>query len=115
MICLTLKPSQNISKIIGVSSWSPSSLHLNPLDYATQHIRENKTNTTSNPNIGSLKTATEEEGNKISEEFILIARKSFQRHIDTKNFKMVAILSEFTVLCPSYFVVYLFKLKVILF
>ena len=32
---------------------------LNPLDYAIWSILENKTNTTSHPNIGSLKTSIE--------------------------------------------------------
>ena len=40
---------------------------LNPLDYAIRDVLEGKTNTTSNPNIGSLKTAFEEEWNKMSE------------------------------------------------
>ena len=44
---------------------------------------ENKTNATSHPNIGLLKTNIEEEWNKISEEFILKACKSFRRHVDT--------------------------------
>ena len=46
-------------------------------------ILENKTNTTSHPNIGLLKTAIEEEWNKMSEEFILNACKLFRRHVDT--------------------------------
>ncbi len=43
------------------------------------HFRKLKTNTTFHPNIGSLKTAIEEEWNKMSEEFILKACKSFQK------------------------------------
>ena len=35
------------------------------------------------PNIGSLKTAIEEEWNKMPEEFILKGCKSFRRHTDT--------------------------------
>ena len=50
---------------------------LNPFDYAGWGIQENKTNTTSHPNIGSLKTTFEEEWNEISDEFILKAIKSF--------------------------------------
>ena len=50
--------------------------NLNLLDYAL----ENKTNVTSN--IVSLKTAIEEEWNKMSEEFILKAYKSFRRRVD---------------------------------
>ena len=55
---------------------------LNPLDYAIWGILENKTNATSHPNIGLLKAAIEKEWNKMSEEFILNACKSFQRHVD---------------------------------
>ena len=54
---------------------------LNPniylLDYAIWGILEDKTNATSHPNIGLLKTAIEEEWNKMSEEFILKACKSY--------------------------------------
>ena len=73
MICLTLKPSQNISEIIGVSLWLPSSPDLNLLDYTIWGVLENKTKATSHPNIGSFKTVIEEEWNKMSEEFILKA------------------------------------------
>ena len=55
----------------------------NPLDYAIWGVLENKTNATSHPNIGSLTTAIGEEWNKMSEEFILKARKSFWRRDDT--------------------------------
>ena len=50
-----------IFKITGISLWPPSNLDLNPLDYTIWDILENKTNTTSHPNIGSLKTAIDEE------------------------------------------------------
>ena len=56
---------------------------LNLLDYVIWAILENKTNPTSHPNIGSLKTAIEEEWNKMSEEFILKACKAFRRRVDT--------------------------------
>ena len=46
---------------------------LNSLDLAILGVLENKTSATSPPNIGSLKTAIEEEWNKMSEEFILKA------------------------------------------
>ena len=46
---------------------------LNPLDYAIWGILENQTNATSHPNIGLLKSAIEEELNKISAEFNLKA------------------------------------------
>ena len=55
----------------------------NPLDYAIWGVLENKTNATSQPNIGSLKTAIEEEWNKMSEEFILKACKLFRKLVDT--------------------------------
>ena len=44
------------------------------------------------------------------EEFILKASKSSRRHVDRiTGEKMAAILSKFTVLCPSsYFVAYFF-------
>ena len=35
------------------------------------------------PNIGALKIAIEEEWNRMSEEFILKAYKSFRRRVDT--------------------------------
>ena len=69
--------------MIGVSLWPPSSPDHNHLNRAIWGILENKTNATSHPNIGLLKTAMEEERNKTSEEFILKARKLFQRHVDT--------------------------------
>ena len=71
MIYLTLKRSKQISEIIRVSLWPPSSPNLYPLDYAKWGVLENKTNATLHQNIGSLKTAIEEEWNKMSEEFIL--------------------------------------------
>ena len=46
-------------------------------------ISKNKTSATSHPNIGLLKTAIEEEWNKMSEEFIFKACKSFQKHVNT--------------------------------
>ena len=49
----------------------------NPLDYAVWGVLENKANTISHQNIGSLKTVIEEESNKMSEEFILKACKPF--------------------------------------
>ena len=41
----------------------------NPLDYELWDVLESKTNATSHSNIGSLKTAMEVEGNKMSKEF----------------------------------------------
>ena len=51
--------------------------YLKHLNYAIWGILENKTNTTSHLNIRLLKTAIEKEWNKMSEEFILKACKSF--------------------------------------
>ena len=71
---------------------------LNPIDYFIWDVLENKTNATSHPNIGSLMTVTEEQWNKISEEFMLKICKSFWRRVETIiEKKMVAILSKFTV------------------
>ena len=52
--------------------------------YAKWGVLENKTNTTSDQNIGSLKTVIEEERDEMSEEFILKAFKSFRRCVDAK-------------------------------
>ena len=67
----------------------------NPFNYAIWGVLENKTNATSHPNIGLLKTTVEEEWNKMFKDFILNASKSFGSRIDTiieKN--MVVILSS---------------------
>ena len=74
---------QRISEIIGVSLWPPSNPDLNSLDYVIWGVLENKINATFYRNIGSLKTAIEEELNKMSKEFILKTRKSFRRRVDT--------------------------------
>ena len=74
----------------------------NALYYTRWGISENKTN------------EIEEEWNKMSEEFILKACKSFWRRVDTiieKKWWLYWV----NVLCQSYFVVYFFKLKLILF
>ena len=77
MSWLTPETSQKICEII-ISFFIPSvKPRINPLDYAIWGVLENKTNATSFPNIGLLKPAIEEEGNKMSEEFILKACKSF--------------------------------------
>ena len=65
-------------EIIGVSLWPSSNPDLKPLEFAIFSILENKTNLTSHPNIGSLKTAIEEEWNKRSEEIILKVGKLFR-------------------------------------
>ena len=77
------KQKKKNSEIIGVSLWLLSNPNLNPLDYTIWGILENKMNATSHPNIGLLITLIEEEWNKMSEEFILKACKSFGRHVDT--------------------------------
>ena len=74
-------------------------------------VLENKTNATSHPNIGSLKTAIEEEWIKMSEEFILKACKLSRVDVIMEK-KMVAILSKLIVVCiSSYCDVYFKKLK----
>ena len=83
MICLTLKPSQKNFRNNRSFFQLPSSLHLNPFDYAIWSILENKTNATSHPKIGLLKFPIEDEWNKMSEESILKASKLFQRCVDT--------------------------------
>ena len=55
---------------------------LNLLDYTIWGVLENKTNATSHPNIGSLKTSIKEEWNKMCEEFILKTCRSFRRCVD---------------------------------
>ena len=55
----------------------------NPLCYTISNVLENKTNATSHRNVGSLKTAIEEEKNKKPEEFILKACTSFRSRLDT--------------------------------
>ena len=74
---------KKISEIIGDSLWSPSSPDFNPLDYTIWGVLENKTNESSKLIIGSLKTDIQEEWNKMHEEFILKACKSFLRRVDT--------------------------------
>ena len=57
-------------------------------------VLESITNAASHPTIGSLKTDIEEEWNKMSQEFILKACKSLQRHVD-RIIEMDIILSNF--------------------
>ena len=91
------------------------SLDRNTLDYAIAGVSENKSNATSDSDIGWLKIAIEEEWNKMSE-FILKAFKSFRKRVDTIIKKMGVILSKFTILGVfSYFVVYSLKFNSILF
>ena len=78
-----MKPRKKNFKIIGVSLKPPSNPDHNHLIYTICVILENKINATSHPNIGSFKTAIEEEWNKISGEFILKACKLFWKHVDT--------------------------------
>ena len=54
-----------------------------PLSYAILGVLENKNNGTFLFNVGSYKTAIEEEWNKMCEEFILKTCKSFLRRVDT--------------------------------
>ena len=99
-----------------VSGPSLSRPDLNPFYYAIWGALENKINASSHRNIVSLKNAIEGEQNKISEEFILNACKSFRKHVDTILEEMAALLCKFTLLClSSYFIVYFFKSKLIFF
>ena len=52
-------------KSMGTAINQDSSAELNPLYYAMWGVLENKANATSHPNIGSLKTAIEEEYNEM--------------------------------------------------
>ena len=105
MIFLTTKPTQKNFQ----NNWSFYTVSIKPrpypppLDYAIWGVLENKINATYHSNIGSLKTAIEEEWNKMFEEFILKTCKSFRMCVDTIIEKMAVILSKFTVLCPSFY------------
>ena len=70
-------------KIVRTAIKQDLSPNLKPLDYAIWGILGKKTDATSHPNIGSLKTTFEEELNNISEKHILKVYKSFQRYVDT--------------------------------
>ena len=74
-----LKVHEKILKIVE----QDLSLELNLLNYVIWGVFENKTNPISHRNISSLKTAFEKEWNKMFEEFILKACKSFRRRVDT--------------------------------
>ena len=79
MICSTPKLNGKIiSEMIRISLWPPFSQDHNALHYAIRGVLENETNANSHPNIGLLK----KEWNKMSEEIVLKACKSF-RHVDT--------------------------------
>ena len=85
----------------------------NPFDYVIWDVLENKTNATSYQNISLLRTAIEEEGYKMSEEFILKVCKLFWRRVDRLiEKKMVAILSKFTVLCLLWELIKISKTKI---
>ena len=60
---------------------------LNPLCYAMWDVFVNKINASSHPNIGLLKTAFEEEWNKMSEEFILKGEKIVSKACWYNNWK----------------------------
>ena len=78
MICLTRKQTKNLSEIIGVFLFHLSSSDFNPLDYVIWGALQNKINATSQVNIGSRKTAFEEEWNEMSQIFLKTC-KSFWR------------------------------------
>ncbi|QQP39751.1 Uncharacterized protein FKW44_013563 [Caligus rogercresseyi] len=56
--------------------WPSSSPDLNPLDYAVWGTLKKETNTTSHPNVDSLKTAIVAEWDILSEEFIINSWKT---------------------------------------
>ena len=90
MICLTPKPSPPQKKFRNNLNFFMAFIKTRPypLDYTIRGVFENKTNATSHRNIGSFKTAIEEEWNKMSEELILKASKSFRRYLDA-NIKKI--------------------------
>ena len=65
--------------------WFPSNSDHNPLNCTIWGVLATKTNATSHPTIDSLKNAMEAEWNKISEEFIFKACKSFRRPVELNN------------------------------
>ena len=71
---------KKIFEIIGLSLWPPSSPDLKLREYAIWGALKNTANATSHQNI---KIAIEKEGNKMSEESILKACKSYRRCVDT--------------------------------
>ena len=77
-----IKPKR-FFKIIGVSLWPTSSPDLKPLDYSIWGVIENKANTISYQNIGSLKIVIKNKWNKMPEEFISKACKLFLSYVDT--------------------------------
>ena len=100
-------------KTVRTAIESVLSSDLKPFDYAIRGVLENRTNTNSHSNGGLLKTAIEEEWNKMSEEFILKTYKSFRRCVNTIIEKTAAIMSKSTVLSLfSYFVVSFFLIKI---
>ena len=105
MICLTPKPNKNEKEFRNNWSFFITSTQLRITLYGAFW----KTKQTQ-LHIGSLKTAIEEEWNKMTEEFILMACKSLRRRVDMiTGKKMAVILSKFTVLFLSYFIIYLKK------
>ena len=70
-------------KTVGTAIKQDLSPDLNLLGYTRRGVLENKTNTTSHQNVCTFKTAIEEEWNKMSEEFISKACKSFRGRVVT--------------------------------
>ena len=91
-----------------------SSPDLNPLDDAIWDVFKNKTNATSHPNIGSLKTAIVEELNKMSEKYNLQASKLFRSHVN--NWKKIWSYFVNLLFCVCLIILlYFSKLKLILY
>ena len=86
MICLTPKPSQNFfvyEKTVRSVIKQDLSLDFNLLITLYGAFWKKKTDATSHSNIGSLNIAIERKWNKMSEQFILKACKSFRMRVDT--------------------------------
>ena len=90
-----------------------------PFDYAIWGVLESEKNATSHPNFGSLRRVIEEEWNKMPEEYILKACKSFWKHVDIiieNIFWPYWVMLLFGVYLPILMFCFLFfKLKLILF
>ena len=85
---------------------------LNSLHYTIWGVLENKTNATSHPNIGLLKISIEEEWNKMSEEFILNACKSFWRRVDAIILKNGGYIEQIYCFVSIFLFCLFFKIKI---
>ena len=88
-------------KTVGTVIKQDLSPALNPFDKVIWGVLENKTSVTSHPNVDSFKFVIDEEWNKMFEEFILKACKSFRRRVDTIIEKNCCHFEKIYCLCPS--------------